>query len=173
MTITETDAPAATGMRFITDWQALDPAEGDAIREFWKREGALNDEAMMTQRLPQVVLHARDGDAVAGICTAVPTTPPAFGQPVYYYRSFVGKDWRTTILVEQLFERAKHVLEDFAQAHDFPCIGIMAELEGARFKEKGRQPVWSRNGLIYVGRSGRGLETRVCYFKGAKLKPIK
>ncbi len=49
----------------------------------------------------------------------------------------------------------------------------MLELEGARFKEKWRMPIWSYAQFIYIGRSQRGLETRVYYFKDAMLKPIK
>ena len=59
------------------------------------------------------------------------------------------------------------------RAHDFPCIGVMLELEGARFKDKWRMPIWSYRAFIYIGRSQRGLETRVYYFKDAMLKPIK
>ena len=34
-------------------------------------------------------------------------------------------------------------------------------------------PIWPHTGFIYVGRSGRGLESRIYFFKGAKLKPAK
>lgn len=171
--MTETNGSQPARFRFVADWKALDPAEGDAICTFWRREGAIPDEAQMKARLPQVVMHVRDGDEVAAVCTAVGMTPPQFGQPVYYYRSFVGKAWRTTTLIERLLKRAVQCLEDYAAANDFPCIGILLELEGARFKEKGRAPVWPHTNFVYVGRSGRGLESRVYYFKGAKLKPLK
>jgi len=171
--MTETNGSTPARFSFIADWQALDPAEGEAIADFWRREGALNDEAQIKARLPQVVMHAREGDTVTAVCTAVTMTPPQFGQPVYYYRSFIGKNWRTTTLIERLLRRAVKTLEDYAVANDFPCIGILLELEGARFADKGRMPIWPHTNFIYVGRSGRGLETRVYYFKGAKLKPVK
>jgi hypothetical protein len=31
-------------------------------------------------------------------------------------------------------------------------------------------PIWPHSGFVYVGKSARGLETRVHFFKGAKLK---
>jgi hypothetical protein len=158
---------------FVADWQALDPAEGEAIAAFWRSENALNDDAQMKARLPQVVMHARDGDNVAAVCTAIAMTPPQLGQPVYYYRSFVGKAWRTTTLIEQLLRRAVKLLEDYSATHGFPCIGILLELEGARFADKGRMPIWPRTGFVYIGKSGRGLESRVRYFKGARLRPAK
>lgn len=170
--MTSTDATAASAIRYVADWPPA-PAEAEAIRRFWIDEAALNDEAQIAQRLPQVVMHAVDGDKVAAVCTAVATTPPAFGQPVYYYRSFVGKAWRRTTLVERLLRRAQAFLEEHARERGFPCIGILLELEGARFKDKGRMPVWPHSGFTYVGKSGRGLEMRVYYFEGAKLKAAK
>ncbi len=171
--MSDTNGSTPARFQFVRDWQSLDPAEAQAISEFWRREGAINDEAQMKARLPQVVMHAREGDQVAAVCTAVAMTPPQFGQPVYYYRSFVGKAWRTTTLIERLLRRAVQCLEEHAAANDFPCIGILLELEGARFKDKGRMPIWPHTGFIYVGRSGRGLESRIYFFKGAKLKPAK
>ncbi|HEY6984753.1 MAG TPA: hypothetical protein VH375_01620 [Rhodanobacteraceae bacterium] len=171
--MSDTNGSTPARFQFVRDWQSLDPAEAQAISEFWRREGAINDEAQMKARLPQVVMHAREGDQVAAVCTAVAMVPPAFGQPVYYYRSFVGKAWRTTTLIERLLKRAVQCLEEYASTHDFPCIGILLELEGARFKDKGRMPIWPHTGFIYVGKSGRGLESRIYFFKGARLKPAK
>lgn len=161
---------AASRYVYVTDWQALDPREGENVAAFWKREGALSDDRHIAERLPQLVMHVRDGDAVAAVCTAVPITPPQFGQPVYFYRTFVGKAWRTTSLVKRLARRAVNVLERHAAAHDFPCIGVMIELEAERFRTKWRIPVWRYVPFVYVGRSPAGLETRVYYFKGAVLK---
>ena len=42
-----------------------------------------------------------------------------------------------------------------------------------RFKEKGRTAVWWNPRFVYIGRSQRGLDLRVFYFKGAKLKATK
>jgi hypothetical protein len=171
--MTDTTGETSARYEYIADWQALDPAEGEAIGEFWRREGALTEEAHIKARLPQVVMHVRDNGRVAAISTAIAMTPPQFGQPVYYFRMFVGKEWRTTSLIKRLAVRATKVLEDYAAAHDFPCIGVMLELEGARFKDKWRMPIWNYAKFIYVGRSQRGLETRVYYFRDAMLKSVK
>lgn len=171
--MTRSNGSEQTRYTYVTDWQSLDPADGTAIGDFWRREGALTDDALIKTRLPQVVMHVLDGDEIAAISTAVPVTPPQFGQPVYYFRLFVGKKWRATSLIKRLAVRATRVLEEYASTRDFPCIGVMLELEGARFKEKWRMPIWSYAQFIYVGRSPRGLETRVYYFKGAMLKEVK
>ncbi len=163
---------AAAGFRLVVDWQAMQPADAEAIRAFWRDERALTDEAQMDERLKQVVLHALDADGrLAGVCTAVAATPPPLGQPLYFWRCFVGARWRSTPLVMSLLKRSCTVLEDYAAANGHPCIGILLELENARFRDKGRAAVWWNPRFTYVGRSARGLDLRVHYFKGARLKP--
>ena len=166
-------APSAR-FTFVVDWPAPSAESGDAIRAFWKREGAFNDEAQMNARLPQVVMHALTPEGeVAGVCTAVVMTPPHLAQPVYYWRTFVGKAWRSTSLVMTLLKRSCVLLEQHAIEHDYPCIGILLELENNRFKEKGRTAVWWNPRFVYIGRSQRGLDLRMFYFKGARLKAAK
>jgi len=166
-------APSAR-FAFVVDWPAPSAESGDAIRAFWKREGAFNDEAQMNARLPQVVMHALTPEGeVAGVCTAVVMTPPHLAQPVYYWRTFVGKAWRSTSLVMTLLKRSCVLLEQHAIEHDYPCIGILLELENNRFKEKGRTAVWWNPRFVYIGRSQRGLDLRMFYFKGARLKAVK
>lgn len=158
------------GFTFTTSWHSLTDEDADSLRHFWRSEGAFNDDDAIAQRLPQVVCFARDDETVAGVCTAIAMTPPAFGQPMYYFRVFVGKQWRTTRLVGLLWMRARDILETFAREHGFPCIGILVELENAGFRAKGRRPVWAGLELTYAGRSPRGLETRVYFFRGARMK---
>lgn len=156
--------------RFVSGWRNLRDEDADALRNFWQAQGAFNSDKAVDERLPQVVCFARDGEEIAGVCTAVAVTPPAFGQPMYYFRVFTGRAWRTTRLVGLLWMRARDILETYACAHDFPCIGILVELENQGFLTKGRRPVWRGLDLTYIGKSPRGLETRVYYFKGARLK---
>lgn len=170
--MSETDAGAASRFRIDPAWQCLAPDDARDLRLFWRSEGAFTDDSHIDARLPQVICLAREGDRVAGVCTAVAMTPPQFGQPVYYFRVFVGRAWRTTRLVGLLWLRARDLLEAYARKQDFPCIGILVELENAGFRDKGRRPVWRGLDLTYVGRSPRGLETRVYYFKGARLKEL-
>jgi hypothetical protein len=155
----------------VNDWPAVQAAEAEAIRTFWRRERAIDDEPQMTERLKQVVMHACTADGeVAGVCTAVPITPPVLAQPMYYWRTFVGARWRSTPLVMMLLKRSCVLLEEHARANDYPCIGILLELENTRFRDKGRMAVWWNPRFVYIGRSPRGLDVRVHYFRGAKLK---
>lgn len=161
-----------SNFRLLSGWQSLTTSDADALRSFWQAEGAFNDSKAIDERLPQVVCFARDGDQIAGVCTAMAMTPPAFGQPVFYFRVFTGRAWRTTRLVGLLWMRARDILESYAREHDFPCIGILVELENPGFIKKGRRPIWSGLDLTYIGKSPRGLETRVYYFKGARMKAL-
>ena len=157
--------------RFVEDWPAIRPDAADAVRAFWRREGAFDSDAQMDQRLPQLVMHAcSDEGEVAGVCTALAMTPPGLGQPMYYWRCFVGARWRATPLVMQLLKRSCVVLEAHARTHDFPCIGILLELENTRFRDRGRAAQWWNPRFTYIGRSPRGLDLRVLYFKGARLR---
>ncbi|MFC5488607.1 hypothetical protein [Dokdonella soli] len=166
------DTAAEHGFRFVIGWPANAAEDAAAIRAFWRREGALTDDASMDQRLTQVVMHARTkAGEVAGVCTAIPMTLPRLGQPMYYWRTFIGARWRSSPLVMSLLKRSCVLLEDHARAHDFPCIGVLLELENDRFRERGRMATWFSPRFVYIGRSDRGLDLRALYFKGARLKP--
>ncbi len=160
------------GFDFIIASPAVAADDAEAIRAFWRREGALTDDAQMNLRLGQVIMHARTrtGD-VAGVCTATPVTPPRLMQPMYYWRTFIGSQWRSSQLVMAMLKRSCTHLESIARASDFPCIGVLLELENDRFRERGRVAAWWNPPFVYIGRSARGLDLRVLYFRGARLKP--
>jgi len=162
---------AHTAFRYVAHWKTDLPDEGEAVLDFWRRENAIGEESQARQRLSEIVVHARDeSDEIAGVCTAVPVTLPRLGQPMYYFRCFIGKKWRSTILFLHLWNRALEILEGYARNNKFPCIGILIELENSRFGENGRDPVWSKSGFTYIGKSQRGHDLRVRYFRGATLK---
>ncbi|HEX7129832.1 MAG TPA: hypothetical protein VF217_07135 [Rhodanobacteraceae bacterium] len=157
--------------RYVTDWKQLDAETGDAIRAFWTRENANVEGEEALRRVQQVVLHVVDeNDEIAAVATATPKVLPRLGQPLYYYRCFVGKAWRSGRLVRPLMRRTQRVLEDYAREHDFPCIGVLLELENAGFATALQWAHWNSTGFSYIGKSPRGLDLRVCYFRGARLK---
>lgn len=152
-------------------WPQISAADGTDLLAFWKAHGAIPNEAEARVRLKQVVLLARDGhENVAGVCTAIPMTPPQLGQPVYFWRGFVAPGHRGTRLIGTLLSRSCDLLEAYAREHDFPCIGMLLELENERFRKIGRKAEWQHPRFAYIGRSARGLDVRVRYFKGARLK---
>lgn len=167
---------ASASFRFVRHWKLDSPENDAAVLQFWEREGALGNPQKAKERVKELVLHARDADdCIAGVCSAVPTTLPRLGQPMYYYRCFIGKQWRSSRLVARMLTRAFETLEEDARTQGFPCIGVVLELENARFGAALRKPVWpakSGAGFTHVGISERGLELRVRYFRGAQLKRL-
>jgi len=157
--------------QYVAHWQTDLPEENEAVLAFWRAEKAIGDEAAAKKRLSEIVLHARtESGEVAGVCTAVPMTLPRLAQPLYYYRTFVGEKWRKTRLVVLLLKRAFELLEGHAVKNSYPCIGVIIELENARFAEAGRMPVWPDVDFVYIGKSQRGFDLRLRYFRGATLK---
>ncbi len=152
-------------------WGELSSGAAEDIVSFWVAEKALPGEREARARVGQVVMYARDAeDSVAAVATALPQRPPQLGQPVYFYRSFVARRYRSSLVVLRLLRQAVALLEDDARAHDWPCIGVLLELENERFGEKGRMPVWPGLDFVYIGKSPRGLECRVRWFRDARLK---
>lgn len=161
----------ANGLRFVTDWRALDSSDAEAIRAFWIREQANVEGDNATRRLPEVVLHAiDDSGAIAAVATAQAVLVPRLGQPMYYYRHFVGKAWRTGIMSRLLLRHTQRLLGADACARGFPCIGILLELENEGFARTLRRAFWPGTNFVYVGHGASGLEQRIWYFRGARLK---
>ncbi|HZP66448.1 MAG TPA: hypothetical protein VFB32_09060 [Rudaea sp.] len=157
--------------RFVAHWKRESAEDEAAVLAFWQRESALAGDAQANARLREIVVDARTPQGeVAGVCTAVPMNLPRLGQPVYYYRCFIGSAWRKTRLVFNMMLSAFEVLEAYARANDFPCIGVVLELENSRFGDSLRTALWPHTQFVYIGKSRRGLDLRVRYFRGAKLK---
>lgn len=160
-----------TGFTFHSGWGTLTAEAAEQIIAFWLREKALPNEQLARQRIGQVVMYARDQELeIAAVCTALPQSPAQLGQPVYFYRSFIAPKWRKTLLVYRLLKKAVVLLEEDARQHNWPCIGVLLELENERFDKKGRMPIWPGIEFFYAGKSPRGLECRIRWFKGAQLK---
>ena len=163
-----------TAFSFVAHWQAESTEHDAKVTEFWKAEGALANDVKADERLRQVILHAETADGeVAAVSTAIPMTLPRLGQPMYYFRCFIGKKWRKTRLVFRVLNRSSEILEAYAREHKFPCVGVLLELENTRFAETLQQPIWPTSKFVYIGKSQRNLDLRVRYFKGARLKKVK
>ena len=165
----------ASDLRLVEHWaDGPDAAHAERILEFWRDESGFGADPAARQRLPEVILHAEDAAGrIAGVCSAVPMVLPRIGQPMYYYRCLIGREWRQSILVLVMIRRAVVLLEDYAVAAGYPCIGVVIELENDRFSRTLDAPVWpnpERRGFVYIGKSRHGLDLRVFYFRGARLK---
>lgn len=166
-----TPTPRMPRFKLTPVWPQIPEHDAADLLAFWKREGAIPDEAQARARLKQVVVLARDANGdVAGVCTALPMTPPQLGQPVYFWRAFIAPKWRSSRLIYRLLMGSFDELEVYSRERDFPCIGVILELENNRFGEVFRTAEWRKPHFVYIGKSPRGLDVRVRYFRGAKLK---
>jgi hypothetical protein len=157
--------------RYVEDWQRLTGQDAAAIRAFWVRERANVEGDEAVRRVRQVVSHVLTADGeLAAVSTATARTIPRLMQPMYYYRCFVGERWRNGRLVRPLLRFTFDVLERWARGHDFPCIGVLLELENEGFAHTLKRAHWPDVGFAFIGCSGRGLDLRVRYFRGARLK---
>jgi len=103
------DTEQTSAFQFVPHWKTENTENDAAVLAFWKNENALTSEAQTQERLKQIVMHARDASGtVAGVSTAVAMLHPRVGQPMYYFRCFVGKQWRKTQLVGQLLKRTRN-----------------------------------------------------------------
>lgn len=170
----EEKARSFSPIEFVEHWPH-GPAAADAEKlvRFWLAENAFSTEADARRRLPEVILHAHDSAGeIAGVCTAAPMVLPRLGEPMYYYRCLIGRRWRSTVLVMSMLKRASFLLEEYAVAHAYPCIGIVLELENGAFAKALDSPIWpnaQQRGYVYIGKSRDGLDLRIAYFRGAKL----
>ena len=173
MTSTEIDETPNRHSKFALTqvWPKISEQDAAELLAFWKQEGAIPDEEQARARLAQVVFLARDKDGdIAGVCTSYAMTPPQLGQPMYFWRAFIAPKWRATRLIGTLLSKSCDVLGAFSRENDFPCIGILLELENDRFRNVGRKAEWVNPRFTFIGKSPRGLDVRVHYFRGAKLK---
>ena len=158
-------------MLFVTDWQCLDLADGEAICAFWTREGANVEGFEAQRRLREVVAHVVTEDGqIAAVATVTPKILPRLGQPMYAFRCFIGSAWRKSTLPRSLVNLTEDVLDPYARERGFPCIGVMLELENEGFRKSLRRAHWSDMKMTYIGQNSIGQDVRVWYFPGARLK---
>jgi hypothetical protein len=168
--------PTDTPFHSLDSWQRMTPEEAQTVQAFWLRENAHVEGAEADRRVHEVVIRTLTDDGqLAAITTAEPRLIPRLQQPMYYYRCFVGAAWRNgkILRLRMLLQKTVEVLETWASAHDFPCIGVIFELENEGFGKTLQRAYWSNgshNGYSFIGRSARGLGMRVRYFIGARLK---
>ena len=163
--------PKQNAFRYLDTWQTMTDADASAIRAFWLREHANVEGAEAERRVQQTIMRVlnAEGELIA-VSTAEPKTIPRLMQPMYYYRCFVGEAWRDRKLARPLLRHSFDALENWSREHDFPCIGMLLELENTGFARTLQRARWASVDFSFIGRSRRGLDLRVRYFRGAKLK---
>jgi GNAT superfamily N-acetyltransferase len=159
------------GLDFIVDWPSTSAEHAAAIKAFWRREGAADENELANVRMPQVVLHVQDREGVVvAVCTAARTDAERLGESMYYYRSFVTAAWRKHGIALSMLQHAEQCLADHARRHNFPCIGILLEVQSRELREIGKRAYWPRTRFSYIGKNAAGNKLFAHYFDGAMLK---
>lgn len=121
--------------RYVESWQNMTRDDSASVREFWRKENTNVRGQVADQRVCQIVIRvlAHNGELVA-VSTAEPQIIPRLMQPMYYYRCFIGAAWRQHKLMRPLIRHSFDTLERWAGGQDFPCIGLLLELENPAFR---------------------------------------
>ena len=157
----------------VDAWQSMSPQDVDEVCAFWLREHANVEGREAEKRAAEVVTRVLDADGtLVAVGTVEPRTIPRLRQPMFYYRCFIGVAWRNQNLARPMLRHAFAVLDRWSRERDFPCIGMLLELENKGFEHALKRAYWSGTDFVYIGTSARGLDLRVRYFRGARLKPM-
>ncbi|MEM7053298.1 MAG: hypothetical protein AAF446_02000 [Pseudomonadota bacterium] len=155
---------------YITVWQQDEPDLHDEVIAFWREHGAITDPKIAADRVKQIVWLTRSTNVgeIAAVCTVMKRRIDDLGQDLYYYRTFVAPAYRDGLVVRRLLIKASSLLEEWSRKHpEQGAAGMYLELENTIFSKHLRQAVWPRRGLeyVYIGKTPRGLERRVLWFK--------
>lgn len=154
-------------------WRAVAPALAGEIVTLWQQGRAIPDPAEALRRTREAVCVARGSDGgLVAVATAQARQIPFLGQPMYYLRAFLAPAVRRGLLAHRLLRHCQQILSADAAGPDpaSPAIGIFLELENPVFSREGDRAVWRRSGMVYAGRTPRGLQRRIWYFADARLR---
>ena len=148
--------------------------DGEAVLEFWQREGALFPGQDGGDRLGEVSFVALDGGAqVAGVSTHYLRRSRQLRTDVWRLRVFVGSAHRRSALgILLLRANRKYLEERFVAGEDIRGCGLMMEIENPGLKGHS-EAIWEADwapGIrhIFIGENARGDHVRVHWFEGAR-----
>lgn len=144
------------------------------IVALWKREGGLTDEALISERLDQVVYIIRSSESgmLAGVSTAEKKKVKALNNNYFYeFRCLIAEAYRMAGLDVKLSQLTFDFLESISSQDENRPIGIFSVLENETLKQEPvwRRAVWPEINMYFVGYTTSGNPIRVHYFKGARI----
>ncbi len=158
--------------KFQNVWNNTSLENQESIIEFWKSLNALPRETEPEDRIRQVVFLIKDTTSkIVGICTAYPSPVESLGFSMYYFRCLVHPDHRQNRLATELLLRTRIFLNEVTNPN-YPsaCKGVIVESENTIINQTRDEVIWPKSGMIYVGKSKRGLPIRIGYFDGARIQ---
>lgn len=173
-------AEIASGYQIQFAYPNPDTLVCDAVRDFWCNEAALTKKEASDRANQLLAVVRNDKDEICATSTVRPTLVQSLGVPLFFYRTFIGRNHRTiglrsTNLARRLLEQSAQYLSDrFEAGHDRNILGLYVELEKTSFLRNRRELVWTgaKHSMFYVGRTKADKECRVTYFAGARLPKL-
>lgn len=166
-------APADIPYRPQECWRRVDPALEREIVVLWSEHRVLPPDVDPSARAQEAVCVARDaGGRLVAVATARARIVPFLGESLYNFRLFVAPGARSRQLPLRMLRRSQRVLAADAAGGQpaSDALGILLVLENPRFDRFRRLATWKRTGFVYAGRTPQGLQRRIWYFPGARLR---
>jgi hypothetical protein len=99
------------------------------------------------------------------------------GFPCFYYRSFIGKQYRShglrgLKLAQKILTAAhKHLNNRFLEGSNPNILGLYLQIESESIRRNRNDLIWTDDGMncVYIGRNESGHHLRVYYFDGARM----
>ncbi len=172
MTMTEVE------YRIDPVWPSASEEIQQRVRQFWRTEGALTDEARAKKRSQELIVVAWTHDQeVAAVSTARRVQVNQLGLGAFFYRMYVGRRHRTrglrsTDLVRRILLSSYQILnERYRQGHHRDCAGLYMEIENPSVKRHRNETVWTDLGanVVFLGKTPRENHARIWYFDGSRV----
>lgn len=152
-------------------WKKNDAAWKHKVKQLWKNHFPDMPEAMLTERLGQLVyaICTTDG-TVVGVSTTYKSYVMHLKNNLYAFRCFIAPDYRIPGLTSALLVKTRDLLEDVHQsdgAESERCIGMITLVENERIMKVRNEAIWHASKMVYIGNSPQGKHLRVYYFNKA------
>lgn len=165
---------AEKGFSIETVKGRLDDGLAAELLAFWTGQGALTEQ-QGRERLPQVLAVLRDaGGAIVGVNSAVTALVPQLGnQSLDQYRSLLAPDAALPANREAMLLHALQLLATSREAGERPeSLGMLVLVPDPALQQAWPAAIWPKSGLMHAGYTADGVQLRVRYYEGVRLREV-
>lgn len=151
-------------------WGVPAPEAREAVKDLWRRYGALDGESQLERRAKQIAYAVRnpEGEVVA-VSTAAPARVASLNNHFFYtFRCFVAPSARIPGLDSLLAVKTKSMLEQ-QEGAERKFKGMLMVIENETLKKLRTTAVWAASQMVFAGYTANGHHIRIGYFKGARI----
>lgn len=171
-TIMELDMSVISPVQYHAVWPECPPDWQDRVREFWRSQGLLTDEAEIGRRLRQICCLASLSDRLVGVSTARLALIPQLRASFFFFRCAVLPEFRQQGVARALAVRCRDTLSDWSRRNpEAHACGMATVVESPLLSEFAKLPQWPASGLSLIGYTEQGQQLRIVWFEHARLEP--